>query len=123
MNLNVRTQRSIPSRLNAVALTKYTGACVVRKKLRIAGIPVRGFVWTTRLGPDGAIVWGPGARSSSRWISQRATPARAATPTTHQSPPTLTGAFRGSTSRPGPPAHAAKRTPASFAGHVVDVSK
>src|SRR5438477_12855138 len=68
MNLNVRTQRSIPSRLNAVALTKYTGACVVRKKLRIAGIPVRGFVWTTRLGPDGAIVGsrGPFVQSLSQ---------------------------------------------------------
>src|SRR5437867_1196587 len=101
MNLKVRTQRSIPSRLNAVALTKYTGVCVVRKKLRIAGTPVRGFVWTTKPGADGAVVGCPGGRGSRRWISQRATPARAATPTTHQSPSTLTGAFRGSTGRLG----------------------
>src|SRR2546425_10121378 len=101
MNLNVRTQRSIPSRLNAVALTKYTGVCVVRKKLRIAGIPVRGFVWTTRLGADEGGDGRPGVRASSLGINQRAAPARAATPTTHQSPATLTSAFRGSTGRPG----------------------
>src|SRR6185436_4446406 len=72
MNLKVRTHRSIPSRLNAVALTKYTGVWVVRKKLRIAGIPVRGLVLTTRCGPDGA----DGrrrVRAARRGVNQRTT--------------------------------------------------
>src|SRR5205823_13320466 len=102
MNLNVRPDRSIPSRLNAVALTKYTGVGVVRKKLRIAGIALRGFVLTTRVGAFGAVVGCPRGSACSRWMSQRGAPARAATPTTHQSPVTLTSAFRGSTGRPGP---------------------
>ena len=40
MYSNPRTQRSIPSRLNAVGPTKKIGCALVRKKVRISGIPL-----------------------------------------------------------------------------------
>src|SRR5213593_4136636 len=83
MNLNVRTQRSIPSRLNAVALTKYTGVCVVRKKLRIAGIPVKGLVLTDSRGPDGPADRAPGVPGCDRNTRARATMIKTRTPRIH----------------------------------------
>src|ERR671922_2788120 len=42
MNRNSRTQRSMPSRLNAVGETKWIGVRLVRKKPRMSATPCRG---------------------------------------------------------------------------------
>src|SRR5262249_21384307 len=87
MNRNVRTQRSITSRLNGVALTKYTGVWDVRKKFRIAGMPSSGRVVTTRSGAARTVAGAPGMRA--RTTIARATAISTISPTIHQNAVTV----------------------------------